>query len=203
MAVYVAGGVTGAHLNPAVTLAAIVTRGMDWVKGVTWMFAQLAGAFVGAFLVHMWYFGSFVEQGDKNIFFTAPASPSYSMINTLFSEVMGTFLFVLFIWAIIDNVRKMGPLSNMAPFTIGMALFTIGLAVGGPTHFALNPARDLGPRLYAAVARLEIVAFGKDVEAGFEYAYWWIPIIGPLAGGALGALCYDYVIAPFLPKNKE
>jgi glycerol uptake facilitator protein len=203
MAVYVAGGVTGAHLNPAITLAAIVTRGMDWVKGIAWMAAQLAGAFVGSFLVHMWYFGSFVEQGDKNVFFTSPASADYSMINTFFGEVVGSFLFVLFIWAIIKNMRSKGSLSNMAPLMMGLALLAVGLTVGGPTLFALNPARDLGPRIYAAVAKLDIVAFGKDIEAGIEYTYWWIPIVGPLVGGVLGALCYDHVILPFLAKKEK
>lgn len=202
MAVYVAGGITGAHINPAVTFANMVVRGMKWLDGIVWMVAQIAGAFVGAFIVWVWYNGSFATSGNMNVFFTAPANANYTLLNSLFSEIMGTLLLLLFIAAIVDNIRNLGPGSNLWPFMVGMAVLAIGLSVGGPTGYAINPARDFGPRLFAAVAGMssDFVTFGT-VDAG--YVYWWIPIVGPLIGGVLGLLVYDYILKPFLPRGPE
>jgi glycerol uptake facilitator protein len=193
VAVYIAGGITGAHLNPAVTFAAIVRGTISAVNGLLYMLVQVLGAFVGAFLVHMLYLGNFVNDGYKNVFHTGPAAGYENLVFTqYFSEILGTFMLVLAIYAIVDNIRNVGPGANLWPFMVGMAVLSIGLSLGGPTGYAINPARDLGPRLYAAL-------FVAGSTGTFDGAYFLVPIIGPLIGGALGALFYDFLVKPFLP----
>lgn len=193
MAVYVTGGITGAHLNPAVTAAAIVCRGMDAMTGLLYMLVQLAGAFVGAFLVHMDYMGDFINSGPMNVFSTGPANANYGLTNQIFSEVIGTFLLLLFIYAVTDSVNNLGPAGNLWPLMVGVGILSIGMSVGGPTGYAINPARDLGPRIYAAMF--------AGVPDQFTGSYWLVPIFGPLIGGVLGGFTYDKLIAPFLPKK--
>lgn len=196
VAVYVAGGITGAHINPAVTFAAIIRRAIDPLTGVLYMVVQVAGAFVGAFLVHMLYMGNFTADGYQNVFYTG-AAPGYEnmVFNQYFSEFLGTFVLVLGVYAIVDNVRNVGPGANLWPLMVGFLVLSIGLSLGGPTGYAINPARDFGPRLYASL-------FAGDTAA-FNGAYFLVPIIGPLLGGALGALFYDFLVKPFLPAPEE
>jgi glycerol uptake facilitator protein len=193
MAVYVAGGITGAHINPAVTLCAMVVRGMDAVTGLMYMVAQVVGAFIGALIVHMDYMGDFIAQGPMNIFCTSPANASYGLVNQFFSEILGTWMLLLLIYAIVDSANNLGPGSNLWPFMVGMAVLSIGLSLGGPTGYAINPARDFGPRLYGAMF--------AGVGGLFDGTYWLVPIIGPLVGGVLGGFTYDKLVAPFLPKK--
>lgn len=196
MGVYVAGGITGAHINPAVTLAAITRRTIRPSTGVLYMIAQVAGAFVGALAVWLLYQGNFVNDGFKNVFYTSPAAGYENLVFTqYFTETIGTFLLVLFIYAIVDNVRNVGPGANMWPFMVGMAVLAIGLSVGGPTGYAINPARDFGPRLFAALVAGDTAAF-----SGW---YFVVPIVGPLIGGVAGAWFYDVLVKPFLPRKVE
>lgn len=191
IAVYVTGGITGAHINPAVTLAAIVRGGINAVTGLLYMVAQVLGAFFGALLVYLLYAGNFAQK-YIGIFYTGPAPGYENMVFTqYFSEILGTFILVAGIYAIVDNVRNVGPGANLWPFMVGMLVLAIGLSLGGPTGYAINPARDFGPRLFAAL-------FAGDTAA-FSNAYFLVPIIGPLVGGVLGALFYDFGIKPFLP----
>jgi glycerol uptake facilitator protein len=203
MAVYVAGGITGAHINPAVTLAAMVCRGMDLVSGLLWMVAQVAGAFFGAFLVHMQYMGDFLSPvGSQNIFCTSPAPGDSPVFTQYFSEILGTWMLLLLIYAIVDSANNLGPGANLWPFMVGMAVLSIGLSLGGPTGYAINPARDLGPRLYGFLfAGNPGDLFGYGGSTG-NPAYWLVPIIGPLIGGVLGGFTYDLLVAPFLPKKE-
>lgn len=196
MAVYVAGGITGAHLNPAVTLAAIVTRGISVGVGLMYMLAQVIGAMVGAALVHLMYMGDF-NAGYKNPFYTTPgANYGDATLNWYVAEFIGTFALLLFINAIVDNVRNVGPGANLWPFMVGMAVLSIGLSLGGPTGYAINPARDFGPRLYA------FLTFSAD-DTAFKTSYWLAPIIGPLLGGVAGSLFYNGLLKPFLPFARE
>lgn len=196
IAVYIAGGITGAHINPAVTMAAIIRRTIEPVKGLMYMGAQVLGAFAGAFLVHMLYMGNFTKDGYKNVFHTAPAAGYENLVaNQYFAEILGTFMLLVGVYAIVDNVRNVGPGANLWPFMVGMLVLSIGLSLGGPTGYAINPARDFGPRIYAAL-------FAGSPDA-FSSAYWLVPIIGPLIGGPLGALFYDFLIKPFLPVKEE
>ncbi len=192
IAVYIAGGVTGAHINPAVTMAAIVRRTIPAATGAMYMVAQVLGAFAGAFLVHMLYMGNFTADGYQNVFYTG-AAPGYEnlVFNQYFAEILGTFVLVLGVYAIVDNVRNVGPGANMWPLMVGFLVLAIGLSLGGPTGYAINPARDFGPRLYASL-------FAGDGGA-FTGLYFLVPIIGPLIGGPLGALFYDFTIKPLLP----
>lgn len=195
--VYVAGGITGAHINPAVTAAAMARRTIEPVKGLLYMVAQVAGAFVGALTVYLVYWGDFDALGWRNAFYTGPAGNYDGLTaNHYFVEFIGTFALVLFIYAIVDNVRNLGPGANLWPFMVGMAVLAIGLSLGGPTGYAINPARDFGPRLFSG-----LFLSGDDVA--FEDAYFLVPIIGPLAGGIAGAFFYDFLIKPFLPAPDE
>lgn len=197
VAVYIAGGITGAHLNPAVTLAAIVRGTIAATTGLLYMVVQVLGGVTGAFLVHMLYMGNFVKDGYKNVFHTAPAAGYENMVfNQYFAEVLGTFMLVLAIYAVVDNVRNVGPGANLWPFMVGMVVLSIGLSLGGPTGYAINPARDFGPRLYAAL-------FVAGSTGTFDGAGFLVPIIGPLIGGPLGALFYDFLVKPFLPTPAE
>jgi len=196
IAVYVAGGITGAHINPAVTVAAMIRGTIAASKGLMYIVAQVVGAFVGAFLVHMLYMGDFVAKGYTNVFHTGPAPAYESLVfNQYFAEILGTFVLVAGVYAIVDNVRNVGPGSNLWPFMIGILVLSIGLSLGGPTGYAINPARDFGPRLYAAL-------FAGSPDA-FSGGYFLVPIIGPLIGGPLGALFYDFLVKPFLPAPNE
>lgn len=195
MAVYVAGGITGAHLNPAVTLAAVLRRGMSFGKAIGYWIVQVLGAMAGAFIAYQAYLGNFIKDGYMNIFYTGAANDAYSIGNSMFVEALGTFFLVLFIYAIVDNVYNLGPAGNLWPLLVGFAVYSIGLSLGGPTGYAINPARDFGPRLVAAM-------LGDN--GAFSGSYWlMVPVIGPLIGGALGAYAYDCLVSPFLPKKME
>jgi glycerol uptake facilitator protein len=195
MAVYVAGGITGAHINPAVTLAAVVRRGMPFGKACVYWLAQILGAFLGAFIVWVVYYGDFQKRGFTNVFYTSPGINYGGMLwQNFLVELIGTFALVLFIYAIVDNINNLGPGANLWPFMVGLAVFAIGLSLGGPTGYAINPARDFGPRVFS-------VLIGD--RAGFQGLYWLVvPIIGPLVGGVLGAWFYDATIANWLPSKQ-
>lgn len=197
MAVYVAGGITGAHINPAVTAAAMARGTLDMVTGVLYMVVQVAGGFVGALLVWVTYKGDFDGQGWKNVFYTGPSTHyDGATFNQYFAEFIGTFMLVLLIYAIVDNIRNVGPGANLWPFMVGMAVLAIGLSLGGPTGYAINPARDFGPRLFSGI-------FLSGDDTAFKDSYFLVPIIGPLLGGIAGAFFYDFLVKPMLPLPKE
>jgi len=196
MAVYVAGGITGAHINPAVTLAAVVRRGMPIGKAIGYWVAQLVGAFVGAALVYLVYLGDFQKKGFTNVFYTGPGGNYGDILwQNFIVELIGTFVLIVFIYAIVDSVNNLGPGANLWPFMVGIAVFAIGLSLGGPTGYAINPARDLGPRIFSLLV---------GDTSGFSGLYWLVvPVIGPLVGGVLGAFFYDFGITPALPVKKN
>jgi glycerol uptake facilitator protein len=203
MGVYVAGGISGAHINPAVTLALALRRGFPWGKVAPYMLAQLIGAFLAALVVRWNFYEAFNKfdpaKGFKSqvVFNTYPnnANPyaNISQLGALRDQIIGTAMLVLLVLAITD-ARNMAPGSNMAPFIIGLAVVAIGMAIGAAAGYAINPARDLGPRLAAWVTGWS-GAF-NDQRGDF---YAWVPIIGPFIGGALGAYVYDFFIGNFLP----
>ena len=204
--VYIAGGITGAHINPAVTLAFAVRGETPWAKVVPYWVAQVAGAFVGAALVYLVYnsaIGSYetvnhVTRGADNsvvtfsIFATFPA-PYFkgNWIGPLIDQIVGTAFLLMFVAALVDR-RNLAPKSNLTPWLVGLAVAAIGMSYGANAGYAINPARDFGPRLFAAIAGWGSVALPGD-GSGFSW-YFWIPIVGPLIGGVVGILVYDFFI---------
>ena len=195
MGIYIAGKVSGAHLNPAVTLALAVFRGFSWRKVVPYSIAQTAGAFAAASLVYANYLPAF-HQADPQldhtagIFTTFPAFPAIMQAGFL-DQLVGTGLLVLLIFAITDEFN-MPPGSNLAPLMIGLVVVAIGVSFGGMHGYAINPARDFGPRLFTVVAgfRNNGLTDGSGV--------WWIPVVAPLLGGLAGAAIYDFGVRRFL-----
>jgi glycerol uptake facilitator protein len=200
--VWVAGGVSGAHLNPAVTLAQAMRRRFAWSKVPSYWAAQVLGAFVGAALVYLNYrpainslnLAEHITRGDPksvstfSIFATFPAPYFGSWTGPFFDQVIGTAFLVGFIFAITDEFNA--PVKgNMAPFVVGLIVVAIGLSFGANAGYAINPARDFGPRVWAWITGWKSVAFPGDY--GNVNTYFWIPIVGPLVGAAVGALIYD------------
>ena len=197
MGVYVAGRVSGAHLNPAVTLALAVFRGFPLRKVLPYCLAQTTGAFVAAGLVYWNYLPAFRKvdpllEKTAAIFTTFPAFPASPWFGFL-DQVIGTALLLGLILAITDE-RNAPPQSNLAPLLIGLVVVAIGVSYGGMHGYAINPARDFGPRLFTVAAGFR--------NNGLTDGTWvfLVPIAWPLLGGLLGALVYDQGIRRFLPK---
>lgn len=202
MAVYVAGGVTGAHLNPAVTLAMAMRRALSWRKVLLYWVAQTAGAFAGAavtFLLYRDAFNAFDggtrQMATAGIFATYP-QPYLTTVGGLLDQIIGTAFLLLVICAIGDG-RNLAPSGNLGPLIVGLLVVLIGMTMGFNCGYAINPARDLGPRLFTLVA-----GWGGEVFRAGNY-WFWVPIIGPLIGGVLGARVYDLMIGRYLPKQIE
>lgn len=201
MGVYVAGGVSGAHINPAVTLAMAVHRGFPWSKVIPYSIVQVAGAFAASAVVYAVYheaisnFDGGVRGLDTaGIWATYPQSFLSNVPGGLVDQIVGTAMLVGCILAIVDE-RNTAAQANMAPVVIGMVVLLIGMCFGSNCGYAINPARDFGPRLFTAVA-----GWGSQVFTANNY-WWWIPIVGPLIGGVLGGFVYDLFITRFHPPE--
>lgn len=196
MGIYIAGKITGAHLNPAVTLALAVFRGFAWRKVLPYWLVQVAGAFVASALVYWNYRPQFLTvdptlERTASVFTTFPAFPTQPMAGLL-DQTIGTALLLLLIFAITDE-RNMPPGSNMTPLMVGLVVVAIGMAFGGMHGYAINPARDFGPRLFTVVAGF------KNNGLTDGTAVFWVPIVGPLLGGVIGGAVYDLAIRRILP----
>lgn len=222
-AIWVAGGVSGAHINPAVTLAFAARRKFPWPKVAPYWFAQIFGAFVGASLVWLVYDNAInltnlarhtPKSGGQalatfSIFATFPAGyfrGGYG--GPLIDQVVGTAFLLMFVVAVID-IRNAAVQSNLAPLVIGFIVAAIGMSYGPNAGYAINPARDFGPRLLAYFGGWGQVAlpgtYHNILGPNFT-AYFWIPIVGPLIGGVIGVLIYDLFISDVLfarLKQKE
>lgn len=212
LGVYVAGGVSSAHINPAVTLAFAVRRGFAWWKVVPYWFAQVLGAFLAAALVYAVYRPAIdAYDAANNIASRAQAQDTFSIFATfpakyfgtspwgpLLDQVVGTALLVGIIAAIIDN-RNQAPGANLGGFVIGLVVVAIGMSFGVNAGYAINPARDFGPRLWTAIEGWNPIAFPGPNGA----VYWWIPILGPLVGGVIGILVYDLFVGRSLDERAE
>jgi MIP family channel proteins len=206
LAVYVAAGVSGAHLNPAVTLALAVRRGFAWRKVVPYALAQTAGAFVASAIVFLVYREAFNNfdggvraisgaKGTAGIFATYP-QPFLSVAGGLVDQIVGTAILILVIFALTDT-RNSAPGANLGPVLIGLLVMAIGMCFGLNAGYAINPARDLGPRLFTAVG-----GWGMGVFSAGNH-WFWVPIIGPLIGGVIGALVYDLGIGNSLAPRSN
>jgi glycerol uptake facilitator protein len=182
IAVYAVGAISGAHLNPAITIGQLVVGGIDGGEAALYIVGQFIGAFIGAVLVWLHYLPHWGATEDPGLklaaFSTGPAIRSTPA--NLVAEAIGTFVLAFGVSAILLPTNDVGPLGGLL---IGGLLFAIGLSLGGPTGYAVNPARDLGPRIAHAI--LPIAGKGES-----DWAYAWIPVVGPLIGGVLGALTF-------------
>jgi len=195
MGIYVAGAISGAHLNPAVTLALAVFRQFPWIKVLPYSFAQIAGAFTAAALVFWNYRLAFLRfdpglDHTANVFTTFPAFP-HELSAGFLDQLIGTALLMLMIFAITDQRNQ--PPAILQPALIGLVVVAIGMGWGSMHGYAINPARDFGPRLFTVAAgfRNNGLTDGSGV--------FWVPILGPLLGGLIGAGLYDLAIRRFLP----
>ncbi|MFY7912734.1 MAG: MIP/aquaporin family protein [Emticicia sp.] len=170
-------GSPDAHLNPAITIAMAVKSG-DWSNVVPFITAQLIGAFLGATLVWLTYLPHWAITEDKGaklgVFATAPAIRNTT--GNLISEVVGTIILI-----VVSSSFTADLPNGFAPYLVGMLVWSIGLSLGGPTGYAINPARDLGPRIAHAVLPIS----GKGTS---DWSYAWIPVVGPIVGGILAVL---------------
>jgi glycerol uptake facilitator protein len=199
MGVYVAGRISGAHINPAVTLAVAAFRGFSWKKVIPYWVAQVAGAFVAAAIVY-WNYRPQFHLVDPNlehtagVFTTFPAFP-HLLSAGLLDQTIGTALLLFMIFAIIDE-RNQPVGANLTPVLIGAIVVVIGMGFGGLHGFAINPARDFGPRLFTVAAGFQ----NNGLTDGT--GVFWVPIVGPLLGGLIGAALYDLGVRRFLPVKK-
>ncbi|WEV44406.1 aquaporin family protein [Lactobacillus sp. ESL0684] len=183
--VYCVSWLSPGHFNPAVTLGMAIAGKLPWSSVLPYFASQIAGAFVGGILVWLTYYPHWQETTDSDtilsVFATEPAIRNYFW--NFFTELMGTFVLVYGLLAFTKGDFTAG----LNPLIAGLLITAIGLSLGGPTGYAINPARDLGPRL--AHQLLPIANKG-----GSDWAYSWVPILGPLAGGSLAALLFNVLI---------
>jgi glycerol uptake facilitator protein len=184
-AAFAVGQFSGAHLNPAVTVGFWITGDIDGSDVPEYFAGEFVGAFIGATLVWLSYLDHWRETEDPGLklacYSTAPAIRN--PVANLITEIVGTFVLVFGILAFFANEATAA--TGLGPLIVGFLVLAIGLSLGGPTGYAINPARDLGPRIMHAI--LPIAGKGSS-----DWAYAWIPVVGPLAGGALGAACFEW-----------
>ena len=211
MAIYAVGGISGAHINPAVTIAFAVNGTIPRRKVPAYLIGEFVGAFLGAAGVYAVYYEGLKAAGMPNVWCTGPGSiinkaawgytlkevsgsyiGHFSTANAFVAEIIGTMILLIGVYAITDR-SNVGPGSNMAPWLIGMLVGSIGFSLGGTSGYAINPARDLPPRIFGTLVGTK----------GLFSGWYWIgpPVIGAIIGGILGALIYKYVIKPFVPKK--
>jgi len=183
MAVYVAGPASGAHLNPAITLGLALVGRFPWSRVPAYLLAQLLGAFCGAVLVWLAYLPHWAVTDNQDsklmVFSTAPAIRRLPL--NLLTEIIGTFVLMFGVLGILANAAPTQ--SGLAPLLIGLLVWAIGLSLGAPTGYAINPARDLGPRLAHALLPI-------PQKRDSDWGYSWVPIVGPAVGGLIGAAVY-------------
>jgi glycerol uptake facilitator protein len=191
--VVVAGPISGAHINPAVTLGLAVNGALPWEEVPVYWAAQMIGAFIGAVLVFLHYYPHWVETENADlklaVFSTGPAirSPLWNLV----SEIIGTFVLMYVIFAFANNSGPAEGLASLGALPVAFLVLVIGLALGGTTGYAINPARDLGPR----IAHFVLPIPGKRDS---DWSYSWIPVVGPLIGGALAAVVYNVTFVNFM-----
>ena len=184
VAVFAVGQFSGAHINPAVTLGFAVQGTTEWGDVPAYLGGQFVGAFIGATLVWLAYLNHWNATEDPGLklacYSTAPAIRSTPA--NMITEIIGTFVLVFGVLAIFADEATAG--TGLGGLLVGLLVLGIGLSLGGPTGYAINPARDLGPRIMHAV--LPIAGKGPS-----DWGYAWIPVLGPIIGGILGALAFD------------
>jgi MIP family channel proteins len=205
MGIYVSAGVSGAHLNPAVTLALAAFRGFSWRKVAPYVLAQTAGAFAGAAVTFLTYREAFdhFDGGARQvtgplatagIFATYPQPFLSAVPGGFVDQIVGTALLMLGIFALAD--RKNAGTAAGGPALVGALVGVIGMTFGFNAGYAINPARDLGPRVFTFLA-----GWGGEVFTAGS-AWWWVPILAPCLGGLVGGFVYDVLIARHHPPER-
>ncbi len=203
LGVYTAARLSGAHLNPAVTLALAAFKGFDWKKVGPYWIAQFLGAFVAALLVR-WNYSEVLARADPGhtiktqfVFSTLPGNgnPAAGVHDwgAFRDQVIGTAILLFLIFALTDLLNN-PPRANLAPWIIGLVVVAIGMAWGTDAGYAINPARDFGPRLASY-----ITGYSTAWRDQWGDLYWWVPIVGPLLGGLVGAVAYKLFVGRWLP----
>jgi glycerol uptake facilitator protein len=205
LAIYATGSISGTHANPAVTIALALFRRFPWSKVIPYWLAQVLGGFLGAVLVYALYFpvidhfntSSHLTRaggGAAAVFFTHPGlaiTPSHAFSD----QIILTAFLIFGIFAITEQYNEMAPGANSGALMIGLLVAVIGASMGYLEAWAINPARDFGPRLFCFFAGWGSSALPSPGN------YWWVPIAGPLLGGIVGGAAYQYLIRPFLPAH--
>jgi glycerol uptake facilitator protein len=205
MAIYATGSISGTHANPAVTLALALYRKFSWRKVVPYFVAQVVGGVLGAALVYTLYvpvidhFNQAAQLtraagGGAGVFFTHPGL-AITPMHAFYNEIILTAFLIFGIFAITEQFNEMAPQANSGALMIGLLVALIGASMGYLEAWAINPARDLGPRLFCYLAGWGPSAFPSPQN------YWWVPLAGPLLGGCVGGAAYQYMVRPFLPAH--
>jgi len=207
IAVYVSGGVSGAHINPAVTIGLAVKRDFPWSKVVPYILAQMLGAFLGAAAVYFIYRDGLIAAGLPNVWSTGPGAVfsgsfwggagtdsvgGYSMLTASVAEFFGTMVLM---WGVMasGDAKNMGLKDNLGALLVGFTVLAVGLSLGGPSGYSINPARDLGPRILGLLV---------GTQGLFTGLYWLIPpVLIPAIAGPIGIVLYDAFITKNLPEK--
>lgn len=213
LGVYVAARLSGAHLNPAVTIALAAFKGFEWNKVAPYCIAQTAGAFVAALIVRFTY-ANFIDGVDaghtyatQGIFATQSGAltdatgktlATVSLTTAFFDQIIGTAILVFVIFALTTATNN-PPMANLGPLIIGFLVVAIGMAWGANAGYAINPARDFGPRLAEWITGYSTA--WRSANDGHPL-YFWIPIVGPIIGGLVGGALWKYLCEPFLPEDE-
>ena len=215
--IYVAGGISGAHINPAVSVAFAAFGRFPWKKVPGYALAQVLGAVAGAALTYMIYRDAIQAyeaenaitrdggDGTVGVFVTGPAGYFGDYWGPFITEVVGTAFLLLIVFAVVD-LMNVPPKANLAPLIIGLGVFAIGMSWGANSGYAINPARDLGPRILAWMMGWGDAAF-PGAQGNLD-AYWWVPVVAPLIGAVIGAALYVFTIegvlkARLTPEDKD
>jgi glycerol uptake facilitator protein len=205
MAIYATGSISGTHANPAVTLALALYRKFSWRKVLPYCVAQVIGGILGAALVYS-LFAPLIDHynevehlarsagGAAGMFFTHPGL-AITPGHACYDEIVLTGFLVFGIFAITEQYNEMAPQANSGAFMIGMLVALIGASMGYLEAWPINPARDLGPRIFCYFAGWGPAAFPSPQN------YWWVPIVGPMLGGCVGGAAYQFLVRPFLPGH--
>jgi len=204
LGVYVAARISGAHLNPAVTIALAAFKGFEWRKVAPYIAAQVVGAFIAALIIRATY-ADLIDKIDphhtyasQGIFSTSPTA-GVSIPSAFLDQVVGTAILVFVIFALTTATNN-PPMANIGPVVVGLLVVALGMAFGGNAGYAINPARDFGPRLASW-----ITGYGDAwwSTSGSHPLYFWLPIVAPILGGLIGGALFTYLIERHLPDEPE